>query len=145
MPHLVAVEVTGPRESVWRARGPAGMTVDWRAEMLEDREAEWIAWRSLEGPDVENRGSLRFVPAPGGRGTEVRVQLQYRPPAGAAGRTLAWLFGEEPRAADRGGPAPIQTVDGGGRSARSDGPDMKRPAQPAEDPGELRDLAEGRS
>jgi uncharacterized membrane protein len=145
MSHLVAVEVTAPRESLWRARGPAGMTVEWSAEMLEDREAEWIAWRSLAGADVENRGSVRFAPAPGGRGTEVRIQLQYRPPAGAAGRTLAWLFGEEPEQQIEEDLRRFKQLMESGEVPLSDGPGMKRPAQPAEDVKKLRTLAEGRS
>jgi uncharacterized membrane protein len=144
MSHLLSVEVTGPRESSWRARGPAGMTVGWRAEILEDREAEWIAWRSIEGA-VENRGSVRFAPAPGGRGTEVRVQLQYRPPAGAAGRTLAWLFGEEPEQQIEEDLRRFKQLMEAGEVPLSDGPGMKRPAQPAADARAVRNPAEGRS
>ena len=39
---------------------------------------------------------MRFKPATGGRGTEVRVRLQYDPPAGKVGATVAWLLGHEP-------------------------------------------------
>jgi uncharacterized membrane protein len=45
---------------------------------------------------VPNRGVVRFKPAPGGRGTELMVELKYDPPAGALGATIAKLFGEEP-------------------------------------------------
>jgi hypothetical protein len=37
------------------------------------------------------------VPAPGGRGTEVRVELRYSPPAGVLGKAVARLFGESPQ------------------------------------------------
>jgi len=82
--------------SVWRAKGPAGTTIEWRAEITLDRPNEAIAWRSLEGAMVANRGVVRFKPAPGGRGTEVHVELKYDPPAGAIGAAIAKLFGEEP-------------------------------------------------
>ena len=39
---------------------------------------------------------VRFQAAPGDRGTEVRVELEYAPPGGAVGATIAKLFGEEP-------------------------------------------------
>jgi uncharacterized membrane protein len=39
---------------------------------------------------------VSFKPAPGGRGTDVRVRLQYHPPAGKVGAAIAWMFGEEP-------------------------------------------------
>ena len=48
------------------------------------------------GTDVPNRGVVRFVPAPADRGTEVHVELEYDPPAGRLGATVAKLFGEEP-------------------------------------------------
>ena len=39
---------------------------------------------------------MRFVPAPGGRGTEVHVELRYSPPGGVIGAAIARLFGESP-------------------------------------------------
>src|SRR5688500_15471077 len=96
MRHLESVEILGAKRSRWRAKAPAGMTVEWEAETLQDRENEWIAWRSLPGSQIETSGPVRFERAPGARGTEVRVQLAYQPPAGALGRGIAWLFGEEP-------------------------------------------------
>jgi len=70
--------------------------VEWDAEIVEDRPNELIAWRSVEGSDVDNSGSVRFVQAPGDRGTEVHVELRYSPPGGVIGATIAKLFGEEP-------------------------------------------------
>ncbi len=96
MRHLESVKVIGPRRSHWVAKGPAGTSVEWDAEIVDDRENEMISWRSLEGSDVENSGVVRFRPAPGRRGTEVIVELQYNPPAGALGSGVAMLFGEAP-------------------------------------------------
>lgn len=97
MEHLEAVEVTGERRSRWRARGPAGTKAEWEAELTEDRPGELIAWRSIEGSPVDTAGTVRFTPAPAGRGTEVRVELRYSPPAGVLGRVFARLFGEDPQ------------------------------------------------
>jgi uncharacterized membrane protein len=96
MNHLENVRVTGDTRSHWVAKAPAGRTVEWDAEITEDRPSELIAWRSLRNADVENRGSVRFEPATGGRGTVVRVTLDYNPPAGGLGAVIAKLFGEEP-------------------------------------------------
>ena len=96
MRHLEQVRVTRGGHSHWAAKGPAGTTVEWDAEITEDRPAELIAWRSLEGADVENSGSVRFERAPGGRGTVVHVEIDYRPPGGAVGALVARLFGEDP-------------------------------------------------
>jgi uncharacterized membrane protein len=96
MNHLQAVQVTGEKRSHWKARAPAGMTVEWDAEIIADRPHELIAWRACEGADVGHAGSVHFTPAPGGRGTEVRVEMQYIPPGGVIGATAAKLFGEAP-------------------------------------------------
>lgn len=96
MRHLQSVRETGSRRSHWVARGPAGMTFEWDAEITEDLPNQRIAWRSLPGADVDHRGDVRFDPAPGGRGTELRVHLEYHPPGGRAAARLAKLFGREP-------------------------------------------------
>jgi uncharacterized membrane protein len=96
MAHLESVRVLDQRRSYWKAKAPLGATVEWTAEIIEDRPNEIIAWRSTEEADVTNSGQVRFMPAPGGRGTEVHVELRYDPPGGIIGATVAKLFGEEP-------------------------------------------------
>ena len=96
MRHLESVTVAGERRSHWRAKAPAGKSVEWDAEMTADHENELIAWRSLPGSQVYNAGTVRFQPAPGGRGTEVRVEIEYDPPFGKLGSKVAMLFREEP-------------------------------------------------
>ena len=138
MRHLESVETIGPRRSRWRAKAPAGLTVEWEAEILQDRENEWIAWRSVEGSQIENSGSVRFQPAPGARGTEVRVQLQYAPPAGAVGRAVARLFGGEPDWQIREDLHRFKQLMEAGEIPISDGPSLRRPARPPENAEELR-------
>ncbi len=96
MTHLESVRVLGPKRSHWVALGPAGMKVDWDAEVTEDRPYELISWRSLPGGDVDTSGWVRFSPAPGGRGTEIVVEMRYDPPGGVIGATIAKLLGEAP-------------------------------------------------
>jgi uncharacterized membrane protein len=96
MSHLVLVTTVDGGPSRWVARGPAGMTVEWDARIINEIENELIAWQSVEGSTVATAGSVHFTGE--GRGTIVRVRLQYNPPAGKAGAAIAWLFGEEPRA-----------------------------------------------
>jgi uncharacterized membrane protein len=96
MSHLESVQVLDDRRSHWQAKGPAGMSVEWDAEIVDDQPNQEIAWRSLEGADVANRGSVRFQRAAGDRGTVVSVEFQYDPPGGKLGAAIAKLFGEEP-------------------------------------------------
>lgn len=84
------------RRSRWRVRGPAGAVLEWDAEIVEDRPGERFAWRSVNGADVENAGTVTFVEAPGERGTEVYLDLHYAPPAGRLGVLFATLFRRAP-------------------------------------------------
>jgi uncharacterized membrane protein len=94
MAHLQSVTQLDERRSRWVARGPGGTRVAWEAEITADEPGRLIAWRSVEGSDLENAGSVRFTPAPGGRGTEVKVRLSYELPAGRVGETAVTLLGE---------------------------------------------------
>jgi len=96
MDHLESVRVTDDKRSHWVAKAPAGTTVEWDAEVYNEKPNEMIAWRSLEGSDVDNAGSVHFERASGGRGTVVKVSLKYDPPGGVIGATIAKLFGEAP-------------------------------------------------
>jgi uncharacterized membrane protein len=97
MKHLKHVSVINDKRSHWIATAPMGGSVEWDAEIINEQENRLIAWASVEGADVDNSGFVRFQPAPGGRGTEVKVVIEYNPPGGAVTATLAKLFGEEPK------------------------------------------------
>jgi uncharacterized membrane protein len=95
MNHVKSVTQIDERRSTWVVKGPLDTSLEWTAQILTDREGELIAWESLPGAEVQNAGSVRFESAGEGR-TEVRVTLQYQPPAGVIGATVAKLFGEAP-------------------------------------------------
>jgi uncharacterized membrane protein len=96
MDHLMAVRVESPSRSHWKAKAPAGQTVEWDAELVNDVPDTIIAWKSVGDAAVPNAGAVNFSDAPGGRGTIVKVTLDYEPPAGKLGAAVARLFGEEP-------------------------------------------------
>jgi uncharacterized membrane protein len=87
MSHVRSVEPVGPNRWHWRAEGPGGAMLEWDAEITDERENEYIAWRSLPGSALEHEGRVLFRPVAGGR-TQVEVRMHYRPAAGTAG-TLA--------------------------------------------------------
>jgi uncharacterized membrane protein len=96
MNHLKRVEVLNQTRSRWTAKGPAGSEVEWEAEIINEHPNEMIAWRSVQGSQIETAGSVRFERATGGRGTLLKVEMQVEPPAGVLGATVAKLFGESP-------------------------------------------------
>ncbi len=96
MEHLESVRVTGDNTSHWVAKAPAGTSVEWDAVIHNEIPNELIAWRSVEGSNINNAGSVHFTSTANGEGTEVKVELSYEPPAGKIGAGIAELFGEEP-------------------------------------------------
>ncbi len=136
MEHLESVRVLDDRRSRWTAKAPAGRTVEWDAEITDDEPGARIAWRSTEGADVPNAGQVRFLPAPGGRGTELHVEMRYDPPVGKLGTVVAKLFGEEPALQVDGDLRRFKQVMETGEVVRSDasihhGPHPARPSAPA--------------
>jgi uncharacterized membrane protein len=95
MHHLETVERVTDTLSRWRAKGPAGATIEWNAEIINEVPNKVIGWRSIEGSDVVSAGSVNFEDAGPGRGTRVRVRLQYSPPGGKIGASLARLVGRD--------------------------------------------------
>src|SRR5579885_2313678 len=96
MKHVISVREWDGNRSHWVLRAPMGKRVEWDAVIHREVPGERIAWRTLPGGDVQSAGAVLFRDAPGGRGTEVHVELQYNPPAGILGAAVAQLWGEEP-------------------------------------------------
>lgn len=81
--------------SHWKVTSLAGATLEWDAEIINDLPGELLAWRSLEGADIDHAGSVHFEPDPH-VGARVRVVMEYRPPAGTVGAEIARWIGQEP-------------------------------------------------
>jgi uncharacterized membrane protein len=96
MEHLESVSEVNDRVSHWVAKAPAGTSVEWDAEIVDDQPDRSIGWRTLPDSQVTHEGMVSFEPASGGRGTIVRVEMLYVPPAGKVGVWIARMFGEEP-------------------------------------------------
>jgi uncharacterized membrane protein len=96
MKHLKSVTVVNETRSHWVASAPLGNSVEWDADIITDQENHLIAWASVEEAEVENSGFVRFQSAPEGRGTEVKVVMEYSVPGGALTAAIAKVFGEEP-------------------------------------------------
>jgi uncharacterized membrane protein len=92
MTHVESVAWVEGGHLRWRLRGPAGTHLEWETEMTADLPGERVAWRSVEGANVLSEGSVRFAPAPGGRGTEVLLELRYEPPGGELGAAIGRLL-----------------------------------------------------
>jgi uncharacterized membrane protein len=90
--HLETVQSLEDGRSHWVAKAPFGTSIEWDAEVVDERENALISWRSLPGADVDNAGTVRFQELPNDRGVEVHVRLDYTPSGGAAGSALARML-----------------------------------------------------
>jgi uncharacterized membrane protein len=139
MRHLQSVrEISGGR-SHWVATAPMGARVEWDAEITNDIPDREISWRALPDSAIRHEGTVRFVPAPGDRGTEVHVDFTYQPPAGPLGVAIAKLLGEEPEQQVSEDLRRLKQVLETGSIVRSEATLgerrlRQRPAQPLEDP-----------
>lgn len=96
MRHLESVKQLDGRRSHWVARGPMGARFEWDGEIIDERENQWLAWRSMPDSPLEMRGSVEFRRAPGDRGTEVIVAIHYEPVRMGVGQFLSSLLGAVP-------------------------------------------------
>lgn len=94
MKHLTSVTETSNTRSHWEAKIPEGspVSISWDAEIVKDEPGTLLSWRSLPGSTMNNAGKVEFRDALGHHGTEVRVTIIYRPPAGNIGSGVAKLF-----------------------------------------------------
>ena len=102
MENLESIEDAGANDALmWNIKAPAGRTVSVTTEIDSEKQDEHIAWRSVEGSDLEPSGEVRFEDAPGDRGTRVSLTMSYDPPGGALGQLIAKLFQREPQVQTR--------------------------------------------
>ena len=95
MQHIESVRRTGPKTSHWTLQAFGGPRIEWDSEIYEERPGQLLAWRTLQG-DWKHNGRLLLRPAPGNRGTEVRLEMSYDIPGGTIARSLAMALGREP-------------------------------------------------
>lgn len=93
MPDVVRVETRGDGEtSDWTVRGPGGQELEFCSRITEDEPGRAIAWESDDQP-ASHKGRVTFRDLGEDR-TEVRIELQLHPPAGALGAAVGRLLGK---------------------------------------------------
>jgi uncharacterized membrane protein len=83
--HVVRVDEVDDQRSRWIVEGTGSSEVEFMVEILADEPQRLLAWRAQDAP-VPHEGRVEFTPAPGGRGTEVRLYLEYLPFGAEAAR-----------------------------------------------------------
>lgn len=109
MANVREVRDYGTGYSHWTVAGPAGVSIEWDAELTDFVPHECIAWQSVEGSTVDNAGRIQFQENPDGT-TRVDIRLSYNPPGGALGHVVARLFGADPKSEMDGDLARLKTA-----------------------------------
>jgi len=97
MDSLESVQAVDERRFHWVARSSSSLKLEWDCEITEDRPGAALAWRTLNGAQLPNAGSVIFEPAPHGRGTIVRLSIHYSPVGGRLTAALAKLLRQDPQ------------------------------------------------
>jgi uncharacterized membrane protein len=97
MENVQSVQALDEQRFHWVAQGPAEATMEWDCEITEDRPGSALAWRTLDGAQIPNAGSVIFEPSPHGRGTIVRLSIHYSPVGGRLNASLARLLRQDPQ------------------------------------------------
>jgi uncharacterized membrane protein len=93
MKHLSSVTELDATQSEWKANIPNDLLkIKWNAEITREEQNRYIGWQSVEGSMIDNAGKVEFSDAINGLGTELNVEINYFPPAGTIGRSVAKLL-----------------------------------------------------
>jgi len=96
MSNVREVRSIGEGRSHWIVAGPAGVPVEWTAEITEMVPNKLLAWRSIAGSAIDHAGVIHFEPNRES-GTRVHIRLCYNPLAGAIGHAVVRIFNSDPK------------------------------------------------
>lgn len=97
MRNVREVRKTGDQRYHWTVAGPAGVSVEWDAEITKIIPNEVLAWKSVQGSTIEHSGSTHFESDADGGGTRLTIDMSYNPPAGMLGHALTTVLGANPK------------------------------------------------
>lgn len=98
MAHVREVRKIDEGHSHWVGVGPGGVPMEWDAIVTDWVPRQFISWTSIEGSEVATTGQVRFRGAADNQ-TEIDIRLEYAPPEGILGHSVASLLGENPKQA----------------------------------------------
>jgi uncharacterized membrane protein len=96
MSNVREVRKIGEGKYHWVVAGPVGVSVEWDAEITKLVPNQVIAFKSLPGAAIEQKGLIHFTSTSDGD-TCIDIKMSYNPPAGAIGHLVAMLFGADPK------------------------------------------------
>jgi len=94
MRHISSIKLIDEKRSHWEANIPQAnpILIKWDAEIVKDEPEHLLSWQSLPGSMIDHAGKVEFHDALGNRGTELKIALTYKPPAGNIGTGVSKLM-----------------------------------------------------
>ena len=96
---VAEVTATGEDRHEWTVSGPAGRSLSWEMELVDDEPDDHLRWESSGGTPVFDSLTASFEPAPKDRGTFVTLEMQIDPPGGRWGSVVMKPLGLIPETA----------------------------------------------
>jgi uncharacterized membrane protein/osmotically-inducible protein OsmY len=109
MAHVREVRKIDEGHSHWVGVGPGGVSMEWDAIVTDWVPRQFIGWTSIQGSEVATTGQVRFRGAADNQ-TEMDIRLEYAPPAGVVGHSVASLLGDNPKQAMDGDLARLKSL-----------------------------------
>lgn len=92
MKHLASVKEIDSTHSHWEAIIPGNLgRIKWNAIIVKEEPGTLLGWQSVPDSTINNAGKVEFRDVEEG-GTELRVVICYRAPAGDLGAGIAKIF-----------------------------------------------------
>lgn len=88
MGHFAEVTSLDGERFQWTVHGPGNRELSWETRLVEEEPGQFLRWETTEDVLMSNEGSVRFRPAPGDRGTEVTLSVEFEPPGGKLGTAV---------------------------------------------------------
>lgn len=89
------VKMTSPTRMRWSAVAPVGADIEWETEIVDECLNRFIVWRSVQGSELRQDGSVHFRSMTDGQRTHLTVSLRYRTSGTALSALLARVFGTD--------------------------------------------------
>src|SRR5947207_9166289 len=93
---LESVIPIGDTRLHWVMTGPGGRRIAWDSDIIAEKKNALITWRTVPDSPVRHTAAVRFTTAPHGRGTEVRMSVEFRGPGGKVSGGLSNIIGKAP-------------------------------------------------
>lgn len=87
MSNVKEVHDLGEGRSHWIVNGPAGLQLEWDAELTHEERGRLLAWKTVPGSMIEHVGTVHFQPVE--EGTRVDVRLSWLPHESMAERAVS--------------------------------------------------------